>query len=44
MLLDDVFKELRNVCSESYKLDPRHYFSSSELIWEAMFKMTRTIT
>ena len=31
---------LTRTCLKYYGLDPRHYFSSSELSWDAILKMT----
>ena len=40
LLLADVFESFRRTCSEYYKLDPCHYFTSPGLSWDAMLKMT----
>ena len=40
LLLADVFENFRKTCLQYYKLDPCHYFTSSGLSWDAMFKMT----
>ena len=40
LLLADVFENFRRTCSEYYKLDPCHYFTSPGLSWDAMLKMT----
>ena len=40
LLLTDVFENFRKTCMQYYKLDPCHYFTSSGLSWDAMFKMT----
>ena len=40
LLLADVFENFRKTCSEYYKLDPCHYFTSPGLSWDAMLKMT----
>ena len=40
LLLADVFENFRKTCSEFYKLDPCHYFTSPGLSWDAMLKMT----
>ena len=40
LLLADVFENFRRTCSEYYKLDPCHYFTSSGLSWDSMLKMT----
>ena len=39
-LLDDVFEKLIGTCLKFYKLNPCHYFSSPQLNWDAMLKMT----
>ena len=40
LLLADVFKKFISTCLDYYGLDPCHYFSSPELSWDAMLKMT----
>ena len=40
LLLVDVFKKFIDTCLNFYGLDLCHYFSSSELSWDAMLKMT----
>ena len=40
LLLTDVFENFRNTCMQYYKLDPCHYFTSPDLSWDAMLKMT----
>ena len=40
LLLCDVFEKFINVCLTDYGLDPCHYFSSPELAWGSMLKMT----
>ena len=40
LLLADVFENFRRTCSEYYKLDPCHYFTSPGLSWDSMLKMT----
>ena len=40
LLLADVFENFRKTCSQYYKLDPCHYFTSPGLSWDAMLKMT----
>ena len=42
LLLADVFEKFVNMCLDYYGLDPCHYFSSTGLSWDAMFKMTKT--
>ena len=41
LLLADVFEKFINTCLEYRGLDPSHYFSSPELSWDAMLKMTK---
>ena len=38
LLLADVFKNFRKTCTQYYKLDPYHYFTSPGLSWDAMLK------
>ena len=40
LLLADVFENFRKTCLQYYKLDPCHYFTSPDLSWDAMLKMT----
>ena len=40
LLLADVFEKFINRSLEFYKLDLSYYFSSSELSWDAMLKLT----
>ena len=40
LLLADVFENFQKTCVQYYKLDPCHYFTSPELSWDAMLKMT----
>ena len=40
LLLADMFESFRKTCLQYYKLDPRHYFTSPGLSWDAMLKMT----
>ena len=40
LLLADVFEKVMKTCLKHYKFDPRHYFSSPGLSWDAMLKMT----
>ena len=42
LLLADVFENFRNICMESYKLDPAHYFTAPGIAWDACLKMTDT--
>ena len=39
-LLTDVFEELRNLCINTYKLDPVNYYTSPVLSWGALLKTT----
>ena len=41
LLLVGVFEGFFNTCFNCYRLDSCHYFSSPELSWDAMLKMTR---
>ena len=36
----DVFEKFIDTCLKYYGLDPSHYFSSPELNWDAVLKMT----
>ena len=38
--LADVFEKFIGTCLKYYGLDPCDYFSSAELSWDAMLKMT----
>ena len=40
LLLADVFENVRDICTEIYKLDPAHYFTAPGLSWDACLKMT----
>ena len=40
LLLADIFEKFIGTCIKHYELDPCHYFSSPELSWDAMLKMT----
>ena len=40
LLLADIFEKFISTCIKHYELDPCHYFSSPELSWDAMLKMT----
>ena len=40
LLLADVFEKFIDTCMKFYLLDPCHYFSSPELSWDMMLKMT----
>ena len=39
-LLTDVFEEFRNLCINTYKLDPVNYYTSPRLSWDALLKKT----
>ena len=41
LLLADVFEKFINTSLEFYRLHPCHYFSSSELSWDAMLKISK---
>ncbi|GFT83707.1 uncharacterized protein TNCV_2826231 [Trichonephila clavipes] len=41
LILADVMEHFRNVCMETYKLDPAWYFSAPGLSWDAMLKTTK---
>eukprot|EP01048_Picozoa_sp_COSAG05_P023417 COSAG05_NODE_5063_length_1274_cov_0.869787_2_plen_330_part_00 len=40
LLLADVFENFRQICMESYELDPAHYFTTPNFAWDAMPKKT----
>ena len=40
LLLSDVFRKFIDTSLKFYGLDPCHYFSSPELSWDVMLKMT----
>ena len=40
LLLANVFEKFIKTCLDYYGLDSCHYFSSSEVTWDAMLKMT----
>ena len=40
LLLANVFEKFIDTCLKFYKLDRCHYFSSPELSWDAVLKMT----
>ena len=42
LLLNEVFEKFISACLECYGLDPCRYFSSPELNWDAILKMTKT--
>ena len=41
LLLADVFEKFRNISLKNYELCPSHYSRAQDLIWVAMFKMTK---
>ena len=41
LLLADVLEKFIGTCLDYYELDPCHYFSSPELSWNAMLKVTK---
>lgn len=41
LLLTDVFENFRNVCINTYYLDPCHYYTAPGLSWDAMMKLTK---
>ena len=41
ILLADASENFRKKCLQYYKLDPCHYFTSPELSWDAVLKMTQ---
>ena len=40
LLLADVFENFRDVCNDSYKLDPAWYFTAPGLAWDGALKRT----
>ena len=40
-LLADVFDKLSNNSLKNYRSCPSHYFSTPDLIWDAMLEMTK---
>ena len=40
LLLADVLQNFRNKCIEIYELDPAHFLSAPELVWQACLKKT----
>jgi hypothetical protein len=40
LLLADVFVDFHNMCLETYKLDPLHYYGVPSFAWNAMLKHT----
>lgn len=41
LLLTDVFENFRNLCLDTYGLDPAHYYTSPGLNWDPMLKYTQ---
>ena len=41
LLLSDIFENFQNVTHSQFNLDPCHYYSSPELSYSAMLKMTK---
>ena len=41
LLLTDVFENLRDICINSYKSDPAHYYTAPGLAWDAALKVTK---
>ena len=42
LLLADVFENFRKTCRSYYGLDPVHYISAPDLVWDACLKITKT--
>ena len=40
LLLADVFENFRNMCLETYGLDPAYFLSLPGIAWQACLKMT----
>jgi len=40
LLLADVFESFRDLCLDSYGLDPAHYYTTPNFAWDAMLKKT----
>ena len=43
LLLADVFENFRQLCLQTYKLDPAHYLSSPGLSWDSMLRTTGVV-
>ena len=41
LLLADVFEQFGNVCLAAYGLDPVYYYTSPNMAWDALLKMTK---
>ncbi|GFU77169.1 uncharacterized protein TNCV_1078851 [Trichonephila clavipes] len=41
LILADVMEHFRDVCMDTYNLDPAWYFSAPGLSWDAMLKTTK---
>lgn len=41
LLLADIFENFRNICINTYDLDPAQYYTSPGLSWDAMMKYTK---
>lgn len=41
LIFADIFENFRNVCYRAYNLDPTHYYTTSDLAWDAMLKHTK---
>lgn len=41
LLLADIFENFRNVCLDTYKLDPAQYITAPSLSWDAMLRYTQ---
>ena len=40
-LLTDIWLNFKDMCYETYKLDPGHYYSAPGLAWDAFLKYTK---
>ena len=41
LMLADIFENFWNMCLEVYELDPAHFLSAPELVWQAALKKTK---
>ena len=41
LLLADYFEKFRKTCLEFYSLDPLHYYTTPDLVWDAALRMPR---